>query len=79
MKTDAQRAELPDLSALPKHFRIRIDAVRYWFFRVRVSVYGSLVFKRFGLWGFSCDTFDRVGFDDGMTVREYFVEAWCRE
>ena len=53
--------------------------MRFWWFRVRVSIYGSWMFSRLGWWGFACDDFDRVAFDDGMGVREYFIEAWCRD
>ncbi len=53
--------------------------MKFWFYRVRVSIYGSFMFRRWGLWGFCDDDMDRVAFDDEMAVREYFVEAWCRE
>ncbi len=53
--------------------------MKFWIFRIRVSVYGSWMFRRWGAWGFCDDELDRVAFDDGDTVRDYFVEAWCRE
>ena len=53
--------------------------MKFWLFRIRVSVYGSWRFRSLGAWGFCDDELDRVAFDDGDTVRDYFVEAWCRE
>ena len=55
-----------------------IDRIKFWWFRVRVSAYGSWKFKRLGLWGFCDEECDRDGFES-YTVADYFQEAWCRD
>ncbi len=57
-----------------------VDAIRFLIWRLRVSLIASTKYGwQLGRWGFCDDDFDRVGFDDGMTPDDYFVEAWGRE
>lgn len=51
----------------------------FWLFRIRVSIYGSMQFRQFGWYGFADDDLDRDAFEGNYSVRDYFIEAWCRE
>lgn len=55
-----------------------IDRIKFWLFRVAVSIYGSWKFRIIYPYGFCDDESDRDGYEHD-TVSGYFWEAWGRD